>query len=398
MDRNYLKHQIIGLLLVVSATVAGHYVYQKYQHKDLVESYESGQKLIENAEILRTLWLEGDYNNQLLDKKINCQKYTGIINPQQLKCNMQIIECFLKKLEAFKNLTYSRDQLLAAGRFKIIPKNSFLMTLKLENHQITLSFDQSCREIYLPQRIFTMEDSNEKKYSWWDNFNRNLFLDKYLVSEFDVVQWLNSDRKFSGRKELIKKYSNKSFKPAFGLRADEMARFCQFHGKQLLTSKLFNSAAMHPGDFNNTKPKYPIRSPWPWSRKMKVGPVYDVRVNQNNKEIEVTKAMCQQVYSKECNSKYPELANQLGTPSWIGLFQILGHDMEYLENHSFFKKNLKASSFYFSMDSVWNEIGKRAYWDGTYYGSRSFNFRLNDPKVLIQQLNVGFRCYRELFQ
>ncbi len=383
------------IIMLGSGLGSGYYLYEQSAEENEVNTrFVSTQELISYVKILKSIWLEGDYNNQLLNKKINCQKYTGILSDKKLKCNPKLLICFLENHDGLSELSYSIEGHLAANRFKELDKNNFLFTIKKNIYNLRLSFKNSCRETFLPKRIYTMEDSTERKYSWWDSLNRSIFIDKYLVTNFDVYTWLNSDQDFKATEELLPNYSEHSFDTALGLRADEMQRYCQFHGKQLLTATYLDSASMHPGDYKNNKPKYPIRSKWPWSRKSKVGPVYEKR---KNSKLEIKKEMCQQVYSKECHEKYRELSKELSSPSWTGIFQVLGSEMEYLENHVQFKKNLKASSRIFLMASPWNELGKRAFWDGTYYGPRSFNFRLHDPKVEPEQLQVGFRCYREIF-
>ncbi len=395
MDKQLLLKIFMGLTLTFTSLGGGILIYQVFQNKEIISNYESSVSLAKGSEILREVWMEGDYNNQLFKEKMNCRKYIGDIHSVKLMCNPKLIQCFIDQLPDLQSLEIKSKVYLTGKQFKDIKKNSYAVNISKGKYKMRLIFENSCREVYLPQRVYLMEDSFQQRVSFWDNLNRHIFIDKFQVTNFDIVSWLKTDLKFQGREEILKKFSKRDFfYSALGLKKDEMFRFCSFHGKQLLTAHLFDFAAMHPGSVRDQKPLYPVRSLWPWSRKSKSGPVYQKRMN---KTTEVSEETCRKVYSQECHSKHPELMEGMGSTTWSGVFQVVGHHLEFMKNNVFYKKNLKASSFFFPLSSSWHELGKRAFWDGSYLGGRSFNFRLNEPQISYEKLKVGFRCYREIF-
>lgn len=374
------------------------YIYQVFQAKEVEAQYQSSLELVEKAKIINTIWTEGDYKNYLSQNKIDCGEWLENKNPKRLNCNPQLIQCFAHKTDLFGSIKVSPKLNLIGSYALNIPHNSYGLKLTKDQYQMDLVLENFCHEMYLPKRLYASEDNSDRKKTWWDNFDRHLFVDRFLVSEFDVVKWLEADKDFLGAKELSKKFTANTMKPALGLRKDEMERFCLFRGKQLLTASIFDGAAMHPRDPDDLKPKYPVRSLWPWSRKKKSGPIHRYQNKEDfDPEQDIKKEDCAQVYSKECLKKFPELEFASGAPTWTGIFEVMGHQLEYLKNELFYKRNLKASSIHFPFISKWHQLGKRAFWDGTYFGPRSFNFRLEDPDKDFKSLKVGFRCYREVY-
>ena len=52
--------------------------------------------------------------------------------------------------------------------------------------------------------MYALEDSNSRKYSWWDNFNRHLFVDNSLVTVDEVKRWLKYDTEYKQSGEIFK--------------------------------------------------------------------------------------------------------------------------------------------------------------------------------------------------
>lgn len=391
-----IKRTSIVLGLVLFSLAAGLYFYfQKLKlDRDIQVSLE--HKAIYNAVgTLQKIWTEGDFPG--IDGFLaDCPSVTKLTG-QERKCSVEMIQClgrsaqFKRSHIDFKVTGPMVTRVNAGSRIGF--SSGLELTLKSGKTNLLLYLENGCHEIYLPKRMYALEDTNLRKYSWWDNFNRSLFLDKYPVKIKDVVSWLKTDSDWKGGRELLQMLLAKEGNlPATILKKEEMERYCAFQGKQVMDTVLFDAASMHPGDLKKDRLEFPIRSIWPWDYKRKVGVVYDFR---EGKIKEVTTKQCDQLYSSECESlKNSEEKN--GAHTWSGIRAVLGGEMEYLRNPIFPKKNLKMSSSYFKLNSPWHELGKRAYWDGLDFQFVNFNFRFFDPPTSITTFDVGFRCYREV--
>lgn len=224
----------------------------------------------------------------------------------------------------------------------------------------------SCRDTYLPQRIYGYGKAQEGLV--WDNFDRHLFLDRFYVTNRQVNEW----RILTGEAGKIESDRKKWPLPAL-VSAKEQADYCAFYGKRVLEAKLFDAAAMSPSDLKNPLPDRVLRPETPWQRDVSKTFLGMSRINP---DYQLTPLDCQLAQVQGCKEKY----FSTDSATWMGLHFTLGFNPEHLVNHVNPKLNLKLSSRKLAPASPWHELGKLSTWSGT-----------QD-----ENLPVAFRCYEEV--
>ncbi|MCM2350582.1 MAG: hypothetical protein NDI69_11235 [Bacteriovoracaceae bacterium] len=222
----------------------------------------------------------------------------------------------------------------------------------------------TCRDTYLPERIY----GYGKDGFIWDNFGRNIFIDKFYVTNRQVNEW----RILKGEASKVEADRKKWPLPAL-LSLKEQINYCAFYGKRLLEAKLFDAASMSPSDFKDTKPERIIRPDTPWQRDHRRSFLGMARINP---DYQLTPLDCQLAQVKGCQEKY----FSTDSATWMGFHYSLGFYPESLRNVIEPNKNLKMSSHLLSPDSAWHELGKLADWNG----------QQNEKQP------VAFRCYEEV--
>jgi hypothetical protein len=222
----------------------------------------------------------------------------------------------------------------------------------------------------LPQRIYgygKVRDSKENDFVW-DNFNRNIFIDRFYVTNRQVNEWriLNGE---SGKLELDR---TKWPLPAL-ISLNEQRSYCHFYGKRLLEAKLFDAASMSPSDIKNTLPDRVFRPDTPWQRDIGKSFLGTARVNP---DYQLTPLDCQLAQVKGC----PENHFSNDSATWMGFNYSLGFYPESLQNFIEPSKNLKLSSKFLPASSEWHELGKLSEWKG----------------MQSEAMPVAFRCYEEV--
>jgi hypothetical protein len=235
-----------------------------------------------------------------------------------------------------------------------------------------LILSDSCRDTYLPERIYgygqTKDDRNEGFI--WDNFDRDLFIDKYYVTNRQVNEWLL----LQGKGEKIEKDRTKWPWPAF-LSLKEQKEYCRFYGKRLLEAKLFDAATMTPSDTKNPMPEKVWRPQTPWQRDLSKSFLGMARINP---DFQLTPLDCQLAQVQGCVLRH----FSTDSATWMGMHYALGFYPESLENFIEPRKNLKLSSRFHSAASVVHELGALSEWDGEQ----------------TSEFKVAFRCYEEVAQ
>lgn len=234
----------------------------------------------------------------------------------------------------------------------------------------TLILGDTCRDTYLPQRIYgygKVKDQRQEGFIW-DNFDRDIFLDKFYVTNRRVNEW----RQLSGQSEKIEKDPKKWPLPAL-LKREEQIQYCAFYGKRLLEAKLFDAASMTPSDTKDPRPKMVYRPDTPWQRDLSKSFLGMARINP---DYQLTPLDCQLAQVQGCNEKY----FSTDSATWMGFHFSLGFYPESLQNFIEPSNNLKMSSRFLSPASSWHELGLYTTWDG--------NQSSRNP--------VAFRCYEEV--
>ncbi len=350
------------------------------------------ERLLENSSEIHRIWNEGEDSREWNLYKSDCLKFQKInskFDDSLMRCNPMLLECnahFNKKLNYHfvKPETKNQKQyryLTKSNTAHVGLKNSgYLFTIEdNQTHlRLNLLLNDSCQEVYLPSRAYAYgeEVSGAEDYRF-DNFNQNIYIDRHLVTNQEINEWIDfGNPEFT--KGILKKEADETFLPAINLTEEQMENYCSFKGKQLLLAHYFDAATFLPMDLEDVLPKKNTRSPYYWTKKKSE-----------------FKADCNLIYAKECFATKSYQLNST-SPTWAGVMDSMGGVLEAFRNPIDPESNLKASSFYFNFKSPWHKLGFRAGWDGEGFELRHFNFKgINPENVTVDKFQVGFRCMRE---
>ncbi len=230
----------------------------------------------------------------------------------------------------------------------------------------------SCRDTYLPQRIYAygkVKDKREEGFIW-DNFDRDIFIDKFYVSNRQVNEW----RILTG--EQTKIISDRKLWPQPALISlKEQTAYCSFYGKRLLEAKLFDAATMSPSDLKESTPERVLRPQTPWQRDLSKSFLGMARINP---DYQLTPLDCQLAQVQGCHERF----FTTDSATWMGINYALGFYPESFKNFIEPAGNMKKSSKFFAAASPRHELGTYTEWKGE------------------QDLTlpVAFRCYEEIAQ
>jgi hypothetical protein len=224
----------------------------------------------------------------------------------------------------------------------------------------------TCRDTYLPQRVYGYGQSDFT----WDNFDRQIFIDKFYVTNQQVNEW----RVLSGELDKVKTDRRTWPHPAL-LGQNDQSAYCQFWGKRVLEAKLFDAATMTPSDLKDPEARRVLRPDTPWQRDLSKTFLGMSRINP---DYQLTPLDCQLAQVQGCSDKY----FSTDSVTWMGINYALGFYPEAFVNRIEPKKNLKLSSKFYSPASEVHVLGKLGFWKGE-----------DDSK-----LPVAFRCYEEVSQ
>lgn len=389
---------ILSLSICAVLIIALWFFYQKTPGMDLkaerfVQEKAAFERLIQNSSEIHRLWTEGEDSREWNSWKKECLQLKNInssFDESLLRCNPMLIECLdsLKKKSDYRFLKHGEKEdkiyryVTRSNSAHIKVSNpGYLFTLQdiQSGKKLDILLEDNCREVFLQNRAYAYGEEVQGKDAEdyrFDNFNQNIYIDRNLVTNAEVNDWIDfGNPEFT--KGLVKKSGDDLFLPATELLYDQMLNYCSFKGKQLLLAHYFDAATFLPMDLNEVLPDKNNRSPYYWSKK---------RAD--------FKADCNLIYAQECPARKPYQLNAT-SPTWAGLTDAMGGVMEAFRNPIDPESNLKASSFYFNFKSQWHRLGFRAGWDGQGFSLRHFDFRGFNPEIAIEKFQVGFRCMRE---
>lgn len=356
---------------------------------------------------LSFIWRNGDTRGWL-DNADHCQDVRASLEnygQHTLQCNPRLMSCLLENENFVQSFFGDRDL-----RFRMTPihftshpevqTSGQLLNIEFLNlgneSRFSLVLPSLCHEVRVRSRRYPLDASRDDRISSWDNFGQNVFVDKYQVRVQDLKIWKELADEESLRNRIDQLVAGRSEYEVVGeLNSDEMHSYCQFFGKQVLSSHVLDAMSLHPVDLDQDRPERFILAPYPWSIRRDDGFLYEF---SQGREEEVSSEECQRAMTLECYEKWPELQSHPLSPTWSGIFQVLGGIPEYVVNIQRPRENLRASAFYFKSKSRWHRLGTRAYWDGEGHSYRNFNWRLEQPDER-DHFPVAFRCmrYRETF-
>ncbi|MDA9793046.1 hypothetical protein N9B72_00535 [Bacteriovoracaceae bacterium] len=329
-------------------------------------------------------WKFGDYDQSLI-KDNYCPNLFGTaknVDSNYLICNEDYLNCFIEnKLKKTINFTSYKNLFGESNFYKIYSQaytgtklsesSGVIIELTSGQDKLKVLFKRNCSEIKLPKRIYITTENNKEML--WDNYNLNLYIDKYPISVREVNRWIGVDHEAPRKKAIEDTLS--WFRPSINLSLRERQAFCAFRGARLLETHVKDAATILPADLANPLNKFLKVYPYYWTKNTRSVFAYKAR---NTKYLDELMSLrnCRKIFSKEC-TKFPFNFYTTDTVSWSGMYMLLGGNPEVMRNTLDRFKNLKLSSVNYEIDSSVHELTKRGIW--------------NESEVV----NAAFRCMRE---
>ncbi len=401
------------IILTISSVAAGLFILSK--NWDI----KASKKITQDIEGFNTLTpkiigsVEDFWINAGLNFKMDQLLCPELILPdpkvgsKYLSCNPLFWECFwssgIKKkpslqveyegqvftIEAVKNSTGSFGSVITNSSLKNgeAPSWAYQVELKVKEFpefSLNMALLDSCNDLFLPERVYAYgvsQTSRAQDVFLWDNFGREIYLDKFPVANYKINLWAAEDKKFS---HLIKEDVSLFPFPATHLSRAEQIKYCASVGKRLMEPHLFDAASMIPsGDEKFPEVIAPASTPWERDRAR------TFLMSDKKPSVED----CQKAPVKGCD----QYAYNTNSASWMGISDTLG---SYPESFRavYDRMNVKISSVFIEKSSPWNSLGKRGIWSGE--GSSSSDFSTGsldeNPFLSMEEVPVGFRCYLEV--
>ena len=353
-------------------------------------------------------------------KKYNLQESSAF----RLSCSSEILICLDDFLKTSKKPFFKKEdiELEFAPIFNhwsgvkifevVFPFEDNTASLELKSHHLKiqtknkvdldLALMSNCQESFLDERFYPvgLQPADKNLEIKFDTFGKKILLDKFQVRNGELLDWafVTNKIQFANISKELKEDKN-LFKSATNLTKNFMHDYCNDHGKQIMLSHLYDAASFIPFDLKNKEPTTFPRGNFYWTKKNTDAWVYQYSTKSNNRQNEelVNENNCKLLYAKECADKFSYDINAL-EPTWSGLYQVMGGSFEYVRNSLIAEDNLRVSSKYFSINSSYQRIGERGYWDGKDFQIKNFSFN-GDEKlpemVKDKSIEVAFRCFRE---
>lgn len=355
--------------------------------------------------LLNSYWLQGDHKQEWKNGLLKCENfplYKENIGPDFLKCNPEFIQCLIKKKKLsginpeYKMIFKKDNHLLGTHDYF-----AYIFEITVNNKEAELILFDRCHEVSLFQGIYATGKMEVDSADWkWDNRGQQILIDQYMVTNLEVDRWIKA-RKIKLASPFV--LTPQSFyRQSISLNLDEMKQYCLDHGKQMLSTRVFEAAT-----FYRNPTEYPIeklqtfkkifRSKYPWSAKNSSTFIPQSKGEWIN--FQHSFEYCPFIYSAECLGKSPFLYYMTPHPSWTGLAEVLGGIPEILWDDRLHRARVKHSSFFFNLNSPWHEIGVYGDWDGSGHGAFHYGFVSLDKEYRIDQGDEkhyasGFRCMR----
>lgn len=328
------KKWFLFFLILVLGVFA--YVYfsksSMAQKEDIfTQSMEKIQKDLERR------WLLGDLENSIDSGQLKCNDLelnSSLVHSSFFECNAFYLDCYLSSHLAQKELSQkinSHQVNFSYETYRFDNHSNFIIQLK-ENYskkRIQLRFRNTCRDTYLVQNNYR-SGVYSKDGHVWDNYYRNIFVDKSYITNLDIYIWKNKNLNIK---------SNNLYKPATDLTKAQMKKFCSHRKSHLLQAHVLDAASYIPSSAGSD---YIYLFPFPWTKKR------DLSGIKTNK-------LCNHFIFKECK-KY--IYHSPYSPSWSGIFHTLGSYQELVDS-KFENTEVKLSSRQLIRNSRSHQLGFR---------------------------------------
>ncbi|WP_127716471.1 hypothetical protein [Halobacteriovorax sp. HLS] len=382
---------VLGVFGVILATMR---FKNHAELKSLKNEVGSIRKLERISKKLLAKWTLGanDEEWKIAQKSCLDLKIKDGVDSTYSRCNALYFNCYLKdqdyELKEYEKGKFYKIISRQTSLESNIPHFAVRVSLKLSNKYYDLDFEDSCRDVYLPQKNYgyKTKKTTRNKFLWtWDNMNKNIFLDKFLVSNREVNEWIETTKQ-----DIEKKFPLE--RPASSLTKKEMKKYCEFKGKTLASAKVVEAATFYPSAGSDLPGGLLLKYDYPWTRRKKDSFLYQL---SEGKEIELTKDHCERTYVRDCFELTPYVNNKTSSSSWAGIFQTLGGVFETYDNTIESQRNMRASSFYFDARNKVHRVGEKIYWDGLANLDKNIEWGDHKPDgVSGRSLEIGFRCMK----
>lgn len=342
------------------------------------------EALLEGAKIIQKKYEKADFDFSLAELQQNCGdrlKNVEKIDRNFLKCNPDFLQCYFSHKNGLNIKTARGEFNVFLSKYtnnlfyKIISKTEsagsfipgfgieLLLSVKEEqNLKLKIILENTCSDTFLPRRKYAYGEGTKPEILEWDNLDANIFIDKYLVSNRDVLEWKN----FSKRDD-IKLGTEESYLPNVSLSTELKNEYCLFRGKKLLQAHIFDAGSFVPYDLTNETPDKIKRTTYFWTK-------------DNLTPLPIpTKESCKNLYSLECiliTGFDPYYSN----PSWMGMNTTLGGPIEEFNNILEPEKNIKLSSSNFSYKHKFQKLSVRGSSD--LYDKKAFRCMSQSPYIV----------------
>ena len=217
-----LKHKSFVIFLLILLGI-GFFLWKDYKDRPIHSTM-----VLEFSENLSKEWRYPDLSN-----KGDCVQ-KDFSNREHYSCQPDYIQCVLKNklLEIdIKGRKVDYQILSDIHLIDTSKSRSYLLNIEIEGHKHSMTLKDSCREIALPKRIYPFFVAKRNVHVEWDNFARNIFVDKYRIKNWEVLLWADGNK----NSQMIKVFENKNpLISATGLNPKQMQSVCSFYGKQLI--------------------------------------------------------------------------------------------------------------------------------------------------------------------
>ncbi|PIK13962.1 hypothetical protein [Halobacteriovorax sp. JY17] len=367
--------------------------------KNLEKEVQVIDRVIESSKKISKKWSEGASTEEWNDIGNYCPdlKLKDHVDISYSQCNSTFLNCYLRRNENFKAKKFSTGKFYTlVSRQNSLERGiaifSTRVTLKLNKNEFNIDLEDTCRDVYLPQKSYGYKTfkSPKRKFSWtWDNFNRNIFVDKFLVTNREVNEWIETLSL-----GIEKKYPLE--RPSAFLSLEEMEKFCAFKGKRLASAQVIEAASFYPSGSSDGAGRTLIRYDYPWTRRNSESFLFKLK---KDKDLPLSKFDCEKSYTRDCFEVTPFVSHMTKSSSWSGIFQVMGGPFEAYSNKLESRRNLRASSFYFSAESDVHVLGEKLYWDGLAHLDKNIDWGKDRPEgVDGRSLEIGFRCMRNSYE
>lgn len=360
-----------------------------------INAYHDSRDSIDFAKELQIWWKNGLPKVFWEETKEFCSSEFPLdLTLNSTRCSPHFFNCFLRwqnkakssvikshrkmnvEVMPWKKNKYLKYVVRSVTSGELIPDYAYSLKISKNKRPIlTVLLLDTCRDSYLPKRNYGRGQYAGLNDWTWNNLDKNIYIDKYPVSFYEIKQWIESDVNHSSEfftGIVIPKEKSGLWETATGLTGIQMESYCRSIGRELLSSDVFDAASFH--STLKEEDSFSIK------KSVKRTHLLDFTSDDLN-------SRCKKIYTKECLKTQVLHRFSLMAPSWMGIYHAYGSYIEAMKDYSFDLNtpySLKMSSYFFEKESKYHQLGVRSPWSG------------EDPAVENGDIKyaITFRCMK----